>query len=643
MDLTFANLILLLSGSLLGVILLKAANMSAVPAYFIIGLIIGPGGMHILDSDATVSAAAEIGIILLLFTVGLQIDLRGLKSMQRFVFLLGGLQVGVTTIIVAAMSQFFVGDWLVASLIGFVAMMSPTAVISQILIEENSVTSPTGRRALGILLFQDFLTIPLIIIYSSGDIASSLWPASLFLALKIAAVLAFVMSLGPRIMNPWLDWVAARGDKELFVLNMVVLIAASALASGFLELSFVLGPFLIGILFAETTHRSRAERVIEPFRHLFMGFFFITIGMLLDPEVFAEHAGLILMLAAGMWAIKIPVLLAVVRFVGSGAATAWRTALLMGGGGPFGFVLLTVAKESGMISNDLFQILVPANILALAITPLIWSQTEKIVAFLCKNDWKVDAKRDAAAADKAADLSGHVIICGFGATGQAAAGILRTQHPKFIALESDYGIVEAAGDSGDVVYGDARRRKSLEAAGIARAAAINITFSAPPAAALLAAKTARAANSSVHIIAKAETAQQAEELAAAGADQTLVESHQSGLSFAGQTLRRLGREADISAFKRARFRDDPFFRGRYPGSGDADEKRLFAFRAAGGISLQTMIAAEAEIVEWRRNGQTMDINAPDAVAAAGDDLVLMCAAERVSVLRDLLLAEDESP
>ncbi len=635
----FVVVIVLLLGSLLCIALLKVANMSALPAYFLVGLLAGPGGLHIMDSGATVSFAAEIGIILLLFTVGLQIDFGGLKSMRRFVFLLGGLQVGVTVIVVAALSRFFVDDFFVALLIGFIAMMSPTAVVSQILIEENSVSSPVGRRALGILLFQDFLTIPLIIVYSSGDIGASLWPAVPILTLKIGAVLLFIMTVGPKMARPWLDWVAARGDKELFVLNMVVLIAAAALVSGLLGLSYVLGPFLVGILIAETPHRPRVERMVEPFRHLFMGFFFVTIGMLIDPKAFAGNAGLIALLAAAMWAIKIPIVLFAVRAVGAMPATAWRTALLMGGGGPFGFVLLTVAMTSGVISDSLFQILVPANIIALAATPFVWSQSERLVKLLCRDDWKIDAKQDAAAEARTAHLSGHVIVCGFGATGQAVAGILRTQKPQFVALEHNYDILHSAVDSGEIIYGDACRPRSLAVAGIARAAVVNITFSAPAAAAAV--RAARAANAKIHIIAKAETARQAEELAAAGADQTLVESHQSGLSFAGQTLRRLGTEADVSAFKRARFRDDPFFRGQYSGTGDADDAPQFVSCkvAAADISLRT-ISAEVTVVAWRRDGRKMDVNTPDGAPSPGDDLILMGEPERLSQIKTLLLSED---
>lgn len=636
----FAVIIMLLLGSLLCIALLKVANVSALPAYFLAGLLAGPAGLGILDSGATTSFVAEIGIILLLFTVGLQIDLSGLKSMRRFVFVLGGLQVGVTVIVVAALSQFFVDNFLAALLIGFVAMMSPTAVVSQILIEENSVSSPTGRRALGILLFQDFLTIPLIIVYSSGDIAASLWPAVPILALKITAVLIFIMSLGPKITRPWLNWVVARGDKELFVLNIVILIAAAALASGLLGLSYVLGPFLVGILIAETPHRLRVERMIEPFRHLFMGFFFVAIGMLIDPKVFAGNAGLIALLAPAMWAIKIPVVLFAARAVGTAPATAWRTSLLMGGGGPFGFVLLTVAMESGIISNALFQILVPANIIALAATPFIWSQSDRLVKLLCRDDWKIDARQDAAAESRTAHLSGHVIVCGFGATGQAVAGILRTQKPPFVALENNYEILHSAVDSGEIIYGDARRPRSLSAAGIARAAVVNITFSSP-AAAVAAVRAARSLNAEVHIIAKAETARQAEELAAAGADQTLVESHQSGLSFAGQTLRRLGAEADVSAFKRARFRDDPFFRGQYIGTGDADDSPQFVSCkvVVADISLRTL-SAEVAVVAWRRDGREMDINMQDGVPAPGDDLILMGEPAQLAKIKTLLLSED---
>ncbi len=634
---SFVIIIALLVGTLFGIVLLKAANLSAVPIYFIVGLIVGPGGLELLQSGETVDLAAELGIILLLFTVGLQIDLRGLKSLQRFVFGLGGLQVGVTTAVVASIAAFYVDGVLLVLLIGFIAMMSPTAVISQILIEGNAINSPVGRRAMGILLFQDFLVIPLIILYSTGDIVSSLWPTAPLLALKIAGVLLFVFTVAPRLMRLWLDWVSTHADGELFVLNIVMLIAASALASGFLDLSFALGPFLVGILIAETPHRARVGRMIEPFRHLFLGFFFVTVGMLINPELFAAAAGLIFLLAFLMWAIKVPIVLLVTRAMGGAPATSWRTALLTGGGGPFGFVLLAVAKSSGILSDEMFQILVPANIIALVATPFVWSQSDRLVHWLCPNDWKIDARQDAAGGKRAAHLSGHIILCGFGATGQAAAGILRTQNPNFIALENNYEILESAVDSGDVIYGDACRAKSLSAAGIERAAVLNITFPAP-ASAEKTVRTARALNPKIHIIAKAGTARQAEKLGAAGADQILVESHQSGLSFAGQTLRRLGTAPDIAAFKRARFRDDPFFRGRF-GGGEDDGGILSCRVATADVSLRT-IAAEVRVVAWRRDGEELDISDSDGIPHPGDQIVMMGEAADLDKMKTILISGD---
>ncbi|MBE8158369.1 MAG: hypothetical protein HAW59_03120 [Betaproteobacteria bacterium] len=616
-----------LACALLVVAVLKTMDLPVVPAYFIAGMVMGPGGLGLLESGEEADFVAELGIILLLFTVGLQFNLAALKSLRTFVFALGGIQAFATAAVVACLARFYTDGWLLASLIGFVAMLSPTAVIGQILLQENAVNSPVGRRAVGVLLFQDFLTIPLIIIYSSGGDVS-LWTTAPLVGIKIAAVLGVVFFAAPRVVKTWLDWTAVRGDKELFVLSIVALIAASALATGILELTYVLGPFLAGILIAETAHRENVEHMMEPFRHLLMGFFFIAVGMLIDVRFFLDNLGKIAALAAAMWAIKVPLMYCAVRVVKSHNATALRTAFLMGGGGPFGFVLLAVAKESGVIPPDLFQLLVPANILALVATPFVWARTDKIVNFLCPDDISVSTRKTAENAAKADKMQNHAVICGFGRTGQSIAGILRGVPMDFVGIDSNHLIIETVGDAEPVIYGEGHETETLVAAGIRRAAILNITVAEPLIAAAVA-RTARKLNPDIHIIAKASNPRQAQDLQESGADQTLVAAHQCGMSMAGQTLRRypeISQEKLAVLFKKARYRDNPLFQGEYLGTGytqTGGKCFVGCVVRKGGDGVQSAAAGQGiSIVQWQRGENLLD-PAGDSPLQIGDKLILM--------------------
>ena len=639
---TFLLIGIALACALAGVVALKAMKMSPVPGYFIAGMAAGPFGLNALQESDAVTLAADLGLVLLLFTVGLQLNLTALKSMRRFVFALGGMQFFGTILVVALLARLFTDDWLLASLVGVVAMMSPTAVVNQILLSENAVNSPVGRRAVGVLLFQELFTIPLLIVYASGAVGDSVWSTSALLALKIAATLATVMIVAPRAVKKWLDWIASHGDKEMFALTIVAFLVGSAILTGSLELTFYMGPFLAGILIAETAHRERVEQIIEPFRHLLLGFFFMTVGMLIDLNLFAANWRLIIVLALSMWLIKIPLLFFAVRLCGAHNATALKTGLLMGGGGLFGFVMLAVSKESGILSPEWFQLLVPVNILALVATPFVWSQAERIARRVFPEDDKISARQWEANAAKAAQMQGHAVVCGFGRTGQSLAGILRSLPMEFAAVDNNHLILEAAGGADPLLYGDAHHPDSLLAAGIERAAIVNITFT-ECATAVAAIQAARKLNPNIHIIAKALTPKCAEELRAVDADQALVESHQCGLSMVGQTLRRchFSEEDLASVFKQARYRDNPIFQGEYLGTG---------FWESGGETLAGCVVnksgdglpplqAKAAIILWRRGQTTLDPKT-DSPLQSGDTLILTGDSAIIKEARVQLASED---
>lgn len=616
-------MLLLLAVTLAAVTTLNILRLPTLPAYFIAGIAAGPHGIGILASGEEADFVAELGIIFLLFTIGLEFSIGAFNAIRRYVLVLGALQVGVCALIFGAGGWLLIGDVRAAALVGAVAAMSSTAIVSQLLIKENAVTSPAGRRAIAVVLFQDLAVVPLIVVFSSmaemRDV-SSLPGAVFIIAIKCAVLVIVVLLVCRPLIDKWFNWANRHGDKELFILNLAALIMiAAGLTAGF-GLSYSLGAFLAGMIIAETMHRHRVERVVEPFRHLFLGFFFISLGLLIKPS--PQYWLPALALAAVLFLAKAGLVYACARAIGSFPRTAFRASLLLGGAGEFGFVLLTIAG-GGILDDDWFQIILLANLLAMLPVPLIWPIRERLVNALFS--------RTVAAADdkqKAAAKGCDIVVSGFGRTGQAVAGIFREMGKDYAVIEDDYRILQAAGGVENIIYGEGERVESLEKSGLARARVFIITYM-DAASVVNAVQSARLMNPSVWIIAKASNVAQAERFSGAGADEVLIESHEAGFSLARLTAKKLGMQMPVVdiAIKKGRRRVNSFFSGQYGGRIDdvGESSKHFVGCAISGDLSQADVAellGGITILSWQRDSKAMPVGQMDGLRA-GDELVLM--------------------
>lgn len=625
--------VLLLASALGGVTVLKIFRLPTLPAYFLTGYITGPYGLGVLSSGEQADFVAELGVICLLFTIGLEFSLRSLSAMRRYVFILGVMQVFLSMAFFGGVAWYFLQDGMLSFLIGAVAAMSSTAIVSQLLIQENAVTSPAGRRAIAVLLFQDLAIIPIIIVVSAADTAVpdvfSMVQLVGLVILKIAVVLGIVLLAGKTVMSGWLNWVSRRGDKELFMLSLLAIIIMSAGLTALFDLSYALGAFLAGMIISDTWHRHRVERIVDPFRRLFLGFFFVSLGLLINPAVLLEKWSLVLLAAGFLVFFKIPLVAACVRLVGSYSGTVWRTAILLGGTGEFGFLLLTVARGGGVLEDDIFQWLLAANLLALLSTPLLWPYQEKLVNFLTP-DIPPHAEQKNTNTSLTDDMRGHFIICGFGRTGQAIAGILRALQVPYIAVEDDYQILRAVGGTDNVIYGESDRVDSMTKTGIAQARALIVTFMEAPRV-ISTVQLARTVNSDIYILVKAASVSQAEIFSEAGANDALVESHESGFSLASIAARKIfARQPYLldAVIHRARFRENRFFSGDFGQDDDYDSEstHFIGCRVRNvdcvGQKLTAAVLEDVSVIAWRREGKNLDADRNDLVLESNDDLVL---------------------
>ncbi|MGI9337665.1 MAG: cation:proton antiporter [Gammaproteobacteria bacterium] len=617
--------LLLLAVTLAAVTALHILRLPTLPAYFIAGIAAGPHGIGILASGEEADFVAELGVIFLLFTIGLEFSISAFNAIRRYVLVLGALQVGVCLIIFGGGGWFLTGDARSAALIGAVAAMSSTAIVSQLLIKENAVTSPAGRRAIAVVLFQDLAVVPLIIIFSSlsgmGDISSLPWVVAL-IVVKCGVLVIVVFAVFRPIVSKWFNWTHRHGDKELFILNLAALILIAAGLTAFFGLSYSLGAFLAGMIIAETMHRHRVERLVEPFRHLFLGFFFISLGLLIKPS--PQYLPPALALAAVFFAIKVVLVYFCTRAIGSFRRTSLRASLLLGGAGEFGFVLLTVAG-AGILDEYWFQTVLLANLLAMLPVPIIWPVRERIVNAIFA---KVSA--DAAQNPKAAADGCDIVMSGFGRTGQAVAGVFREMGMGYAVIEDDHRILQAAGGVENIIYGEGERIESLDKSGLARARVFIITYM-DTANVLNAVQLAREINPSIWIIAKAENVAQAERFSRAGANEVLIESHESGFSLARVTAKKLGAKMPVvrRTITKGRRRVNSFFSGQYGESEDdsGEPSKHFVGCAVRGDISQADIAellGGCAVLSWQRDGKVMPVEKMDGLRA-GDELVLMSA------------------
>ena len=619
---------LLIACAFVMVMTLSVIRWPTIPAYFIAGMMVGPSGLGILTDSETGHFVAELGVIFLLFTIGLKFSLSSLLPIRRYVIWLGGAQTFFTAAVFGLPVFFLTDDFLLSLLVGSAAAMSSTAVVSQLLIGDNILASPAGNRAMGVLLFQDLAVIPLIVIFSSGG-EGSMAGVVFWVVVKVMAVMVLVFYVGGPAMSRWLNFVARFGDKELYMLNLVMIIGLLSGLAALAGLSYALGAFVAGILMSETLHRHRVLRIVDPFRHVFLGFFFMSLGVLVDVGYLADNWPLVLAAAAGLIAIKAPLVYACARVVGSHAKTALLTTLLLSGAGEFGFVLLTLAAGEGLIEESLFQLLLSANLAALVATPFLWRHRERLIKWAGRGDWLVSASAMTANLSQTFKLSKHVLIAGYGRTGQAIAAMLRDMGTPYAALEDDYQILRSVGGADNVIYAEATTTEGLAGGGAARARVFVVSF-VDPVDSKIAVEAGRRANKNMFILARADTAAMADELTAAGADAVFVDAHELGFSAAKKILKEAygfspARLRD--SIVRARRKENPFFTGDFTAAPEEergkDEGHSFIGCVAktGASSLEQCLEG-CRVISWTRGGERLEDSDASRQLLPGDELIL---------------------
>jgi CPA2 family monovalent cation:H+ antiporter-2 len=473
------HLILILLAVAVGVVVLcRILRLPAMLGYLLVGIMIGPHALGWIPDAPETRHLAEFGVVFLMFSIGLEFSLSRLRAMQRLVFGLGTAQVIATMLLVMLSSLLFGLDWRAGLALGGILAMSSTAIVSKMLVERAELNAPHGQKIMGVLLFQDLAVVPLIIVIpalaeSGGGMGSTIAIAMLKAAILLAALLTF----GQKLLRPWFHLVAGQKSSELFMLNVLLFTLGMAWLTELAGLSLALGAFVAGMLISETEYRYQVEEDIKPFRDVLLGLFFVTIGMMLDLGTVVAGWGWVLLLLLILLPFKAAVVALLVRAFAGEWGTGLRTGLGLAQAGEFGFVLLTLAGNVQLLPHDVMQNVLAAMLLSMLFAPFLIQHAEAIVRRLSPEEWMNRAMQMHQIAVTSMASKQHIIICGYGRSGQALAKFLTGEGISFIALDLDSRRVREAAVAGEkVVYGDAGKNEVLQAAGLMRAKALAITY-----------------------------------------------------------------------------------------------------------------------------------------------------------------------
>ncbi|MFQ6593286.1 MULTISPECIES: cation:proton antiporter [Pseudomonas] len=536
----FANLLIILASSLVVIALFRRLQLPPVLGYLCVGLAVGPTALDWVNDSEELPDLAELGVVFLLFSLGLEFSLSKMLALRRVVFGLGSLQVLGCGVLLGGLLMGLGLSPGVALLLGAGLALSSTAIVSKELGSLGEIFSSHGQNAIGVLLFQDVvavLLLTLVPVFAGGSNQAWYWALPLTLG---KTVVLFIGLLGasrwllPRLFHE----VAASHSAELFVLLALVIVLLTAWLTHLLGLSPALGAFLAGMLLGESHYRHQIEADIRPFRDILLGLFFVSIGMLIDLQLFVSHSLLILGLTLTLMLVKGCVVAGLVKWRGSDTETAWRSGLALAQGGEFCFALMAQMQQSRLIPDEFNGLLLAATFCSMLFTPLLLRAAPSIAQRLHrKPNLQVQLEQITALN---AQLRGHAVICGYGRVGQSIGRFLRREQQAFIALDDDpERVQEAATEDSSVHYGDCRRGALLSAVGLERARLVVIAVDDTDVA-LVVLKEARRINPEVPILVRTRDDSQLAELKAAGASEVVPELLESSLMLASHALILLG-------------------------------------------------------------------------------------------------------
>ncbi|MGM0541234.1 MAG: monovalent cation:proton antiporter-2 (CPA2) family protein [Pseudomonadota bacterium] len=540
------HIVLLLSIAVVTVSLSRRLHFPPILGYIIVGIIVGPSGFAWIQNEENISLLAEFGIVFLLFAIGLEFSLSQMIAMRKQVFGLGTAQMLTTGSVVYLIGWLAGLDTNTNIVIAGAFALSSTAIVIKQLTEQSEIHSRHGRATVGILIFQDIMAIPLLILIpalamsqgSENALAISLGISFL----KGILVVVIMHLIGRYLLRPLFHEVASAKSQELFTLTVLTVALGAAAFTEEMGLSMTLGAFLAGMMLSETEYRHQIESDIRPFQDILLGLFFVTVGMLISLDVLVKHFWLVLLITLAIFVIKGVIIYFLSRLFNKTPGVSARISLSLSQVGEFGLVLITLAFTYSLLPLETGNILLTAAVLSMSMAPFLVKFNGKIAKALHKTSYKENHSEieQTITADNQL-ISNHVILCGFGRVGQTVSRFLRSSNQPFVGLDMDIlRVTEARAAGENVFYGDASKHNILHAAAIERAKIVIITFSDFHST-IKTLKAIRQHYPDIPILVRTIDDQHLNELTAAGANEVVPDTFESSIMLASHLLLMIGK------------------------------------------------------------------------------------------------------
>lgn len=645
----FLELIFLLATSVFIVWFFKRIALPPILAYLVAGIVAGPQALELITSPNQVALVAELGIVFLLFSLGLEFSIPKLVAMRHLVFGVGSAQVIITLLLIMGASFAMGLNWIASFVIGSVFALSSTAVVVKTLNEKALTQTKRGQVAIGVLLFQDIAVVPFLIAIPllTGSGSGSEMIGAIFLALaKGTIVVAILLSVGKWVLPKVFNEVAQVRTDELFVLTAILVTVMAGTLTSFFGLSMALGAFLAGMMLSESQYKHQLEADIRPFRDILMGLFFISVGMQLDITVIFRYWLWILAGLATLIFVKTIVIKQLAVLTGETRKDGWSAGLMLFQMGEFGFVLVALAQQYSIFNADLASALVAIGVISMAVTPTLIARHGEVADGIDKILGKYEGDDfEEETPEFQSELSGHVVICGFGRVGQTVSRFLKSEAVPFVALDVDpVRVAEAQAAGENVQFGHARDKAILEAACADKAKLIVITFGDITRTQMVISNL-KELGSTARVMVRTKTDQHLKEILDEGADQVVPEALEGSLMLVSQVLFESGVPMSRVLRRIRKERENRYgkLHGFYPGDTTevtADRRDLLEYIHAVAIPEDAYAVGKSiehfdlerrriEIVGLRRNGEELPNPDKSTVIKAQDTIIIKGKPRRV--------------
>lgn len=542
----FTDLLIILMVSVGAAFVCLRLKLPLVVGLMVTGITIGPYGLGLIKEVEAVEILAEIGVMLLLFTIGLEFSLKRLREMKRLVLVGGGLQVGLTIAAVAGVGSLLGRSVGQAVFFGFLVALSSTAIVLKSYVDRNEVDAPHGRAGVGILLFQDISIVLMLLLVPvlGGQGGTSLGPVLIDLGTSLLALALIV--LGAWLLLPkFLGQMVRLRSPEAFLLTVVLLCLGMSWVTSHFGMSLALGAFIAGMVLADSDYSHQVTAEVLPFRDVFNSVFFVSIGMLLSLSALVQNLGHVMVLVAGLLIGKAIIIWAIIRILGSPQRVAVMVGLALAQIGEFSFILARMGQTSGLLPEADYQKFLAASIISMIATPFLIAAAPRIgfavQSWLSDGDAQgLENTEDDIHLTSSGGLEQHVVIVGYGLNGRNLSRVLRSVGVPYTILEVNADVVRRAKNKGEKInFGDATRREVLLHAAIQNAWVMVLAMS-DPSAARRAVSLARSLNDRVHIIVRTRYTVEITELLRLGANEVIPEEFETSIEIFARVLHRFG-------------------------------------------------------------------------------------------------------